>query len=201
MWSSQDFRLPLVVVFSDFSPEELVVCSRVCKLWHDAALKNALWRPHVLQRWPNFVGAIPKGRHIPEAYFARIFSQRRSAMLGDDRQIAIENCVSQLFEFRCPVKWSALHTTDDATVRLCKECNKKVYLADTVDRVEQLVQAGECMAIQLDKKLPDWDNGYQYLGEPYGGRDATLIMQLLRDNLTLWTKDMTEEEGDGDQIA
>jgi len=29
-------------------------------------------------------------------------------------------------------------------------------------------------------------------------KDSTLIMQLLRDNLTLWTSDMPEEGGDGD---
>merc|ERR1711976_856741 len=29
-------------------------------------------------------------------------------------------------------------------------------------------------------------------------KDSTLIMQLLRDNLTLWTSDMEEEDGDGD---
>nr|XP_053626932.1 14-3-3 protein epsilon-like [Cherax quadricarinatus] len=30
-------------------------------------------------------------------------------------------------------------------------------------------------------------------------KDSTLIMQLLRDNLTLWTSDMQGESGDGDQ--
>jgi len=30
-------------------------------------------------------------------------------------------------------------------------------------------------------------------------KDSTLIMQLLRDNLTLWTSDMQPEEGGADQ--
>ena len=29
-------------------------------------------------------------------------------------------------------------------------------------------------------------------------KDATLIMQLIRDNLTLWTSDQTEEDGKDD---
>ncbi|KRX11936.1 14-3-3 protein theta, partial [Trichinella nelsoni] len=30
-------------------------------------------------------------------------------------------------------------------------------------------------------------------------KDSTLIMQLLRDNLTLWTSDTAAEEGEADQ--
>ena len=31
-------------------------------------------------------------------------------------------------------------------------------------------------------------------------KESTLIMQLLRDNLTLWTEDMNEGEGDGTKV-
>lgn len=42
----------------------------------------------------------------------------------------------------------------------------------------------------FDEAISDLDNVED---EDY--KDATLIMQLLRDNLTLWTSELIEEEG------
>ena len=43
----------------------------------------------------------------------------------------------------------------------------------------------------FDEAISDLDNVED---EDY--KDATLIMQLLRDNLTLWTSEMIDDDGD-----
>ena len=53
--------------------------------------------------------------------------------------------------------------------------------------------------MQQDRPTPDRSSP---LSSPYlqSYKESTLIMQLLRDNLTLWTEDMNEGEGDGTKV-
>ncbi|XP_042485407.1 14-3-3-like protein [Macadamia integrifolia] len=49
----------------------------------------------------------------------------------------------------------------------------------------------QCVWQAFDEAISELDT----LGEE-SYKDSTLIMQLLRDNLTLWTSDITEDAGD-----
>jgi len=86
-----------------------------------------------------------------------------------------------------------LATTDLATthpIRLGLALNYSVFQYEILNSPEQACSLAKQA---FDDAIADLDNVSE---DSY--KDATLIMQLLRDNLTLWTSDMQAEEGDDD---
>jgi len=84
-----------------------------------------------------------------------------------------------------------LATTDLTTtnpIRLGLALNYSVFQYEILTAPEK---ACELAKQAFDDAMTDLDNVTE---ETY--KDATLIMQLLRDNLTLWTSDMQADEGD-----
>jgi len=89
-----------------------------------------------------------------------------------------------------------LATTDLATthpIRLGLALNYSVFQYEILGSPEQACSLAKQA---FDDAIADLDNVSE---DSY--KDATLIMQLLRDNLTLWTSDMQAEEGDDDDEA
>jgi len=77
-------------------------------------------------------------------------------------------------------------------IRLGLALNFSVFHYEIMNKPQQACH----MAKQaFDEAIAELDS----LGEE-SYKDSTLIMQLLRDNLTLWTSDMTEATGDGNDI-
>ena len=58
----------------------------------------------------------------------------------------IQNC-NWTFSFQCPQQWEQLAITEDANVRMCGVCLKKVYLCASNDEVASQVALGHCVAI------------------------------------------------------
>jgi small GTP-binding protein len=56
----------------------------------------------------------------------------------------IDNCGK--WEFECPLVWDGLQTTADQSVRYCKQCKEKVYLATTLKEVDAHALQGHCVA-------------------------------------------------------
>jgi len=87
-----------------------------------------------------------------------------------------------------------LATTDLATthpIRLGLALNYSVFQYEILSSPEQACNLAKQA---FDDAIADLDD----ISES-AYKDATLIMQLLRDNLTLWTSDMQADEGDDDE--
>jgi len=86
-----------------------------------------------------------------------------------------------------------LATTDLLTthpIRLGLALNYSVFQYEILNAPEKACQLAKQA---FDDAIGDLDNVSE---DSY--KDATLIMQLLRDNLTLWTSDMQADDGDDD---
>lgn len=59
--------------------------------------------------------------------------------------IKIENCPPE-FEFRCPRNWAGLEPTSEDGVRHCHECERPVYLAETLADADSHQREGHCVA-------------------------------------------------------
>ncbi|XP_052245680.1 LOW QUALITY PROTEIN: 14-3-3 protein epsilon-like [Dreissena polymorpha] len=106
---------------------------------------------------------------------------------GSDRKTAAEDALVA-YKAASDVAMSDLAPTHP--IRLGLALNFSVFyyeILNSPDRACRLAKAA------FDDAIAELDNLNE---ESY--KDSTLIMQLLRDNLTLWTSDMTTE-GDGDQ--
>ncbi len=60
--------------------------------------------------------------------------------------LTIENCE---FEFKCPMKWSALEKDflrED--IRHCDSCEKAVYRCETDDELNRHAEMGHCVAVE-----------------------------------------------------
>lgn len=76
-------------------------------------------------------------------------------------------------------------------VRLGLHLNMSVFYYEILQKPDEAIK----MANQaFDDAISSIDNVNE---ENY--KDCTLIMQLLRDNLTLWSSDMAVEEGNNDE--
>jgi len=87
-----------------------------------------------------------------------------------------------------------LATTDLLTthpIRLGLALNYSVFQYEILNSPEKACQLAKQA---FDDAIADLDNVSE---DSY--KDATLIMQLLRDNLTLWTSDMQADDGDDDE--
>ncbi len=51
------------------------------------------------------------------------------------------------FEFQCPQRWESLKLTDDASVRFCETCRKRVFHCSTVRHAQRHALRGHCVAI------------------------------------------------------
>jgi 14-3-3 protein epsilon len=72
-------------------------------------------------------------------------------------------------------------------VKLGLALNHSVFYYEIMQNPEKACNMARAA---FDEAISDLDNVED---EDY--KDATLIMQLLRDNLTLWTSELIEEEG------
>jgi diguanylate cyclase (GGDEF)-like protein len=77
------------------------------------------------------------------------------------------------FAFACSKRWETLASTEAESVRLCQQCNERVYYCDTVADAEARALAGQCIAIP--KRLSDGGVESVALGRPdpvqdWGGR-------------------------------
>jgi len=76
-------------------------------------------------------------------------------------------------------------------IRLGLALNYSVFQYEILNSPEQACSLAKQA---FDDAIADLDNVSE---DSY--KDATLIMQLLRDNLTLWTSDMQAEEGEDEE--
>jgi hypothetical protein len=175
-WGGSSARDWLVLVFAHLSARQLSLCRGVCKLWHRAGMDPGLWQSHLQARWPRIV--LPPGRKVD---LCRLYRERS---VVKDGGMAIENCAEALFSFRCPYAWSELQPTNDKSVRHCEICNRSVFLSRSIEEFSSHVSNGNCTAL-----LFRWarEGRYECLMGEGDSKDVTVIMQLLRDNLTLWS--------------
>lgn len=106
---------------------------------------------------------------------------------GNERKEAAENSLSA---YKAASDVATTHLPTTHPIRLGLALNFSVFyyeILNSPDRACRLAKAA------FDDAIADLDTLSE---ESY--KDSTLIMQLLRDNLTLWTSDMQAEEGDGE---
>lgn len=107
---------------------------------------------------------------------------------ANDRKEAAENSLVA-YKAASDIAMSELPTTHP--IRLGLALNFSVFyyeILNSPDRACRLAKAA------FDDAIAELDTLSE---ESY--KDSTLIMQLLRDNLTLWTSDMQAEEGEGEK--
>lgn len=51
------------------------------------------------------------------------------------------------FEFKCPERWDEFAKTYLDDVRFCKSCGEKVYFVEDQTVLEEMREAGKCVAI------------------------------------------------------
>jgi len=108
-------------------------------------------------------------------------------LTGDKRQEAVDGA-GRAYKVAFDLATTDLATTHP--IRLGLALNYSVFQYEILGSPEQACSLAKQA---FDDAIADLDNVSE---DSY--KDATLIMQLLRDNLTLWTSDMQAEEGDDD---
>ncbi|XP_020575444.1 14-3-3-like protein F [Phalaenopsis equestris] len=104
---------------------------------------------------------------------------------GDERKEAAENTLSS---YKAAQEIAAAELPSTHPIRLGLALNFSVFYYEILNSPERACN----MAKQaFDEAIAELDS----LGEE-SYKDSTLIMQLLRDNLTLWTSDMQDEGAD-----
>ncbi len=63
----------------------------------------------------------------------------------------ILNC-GYVFAFQCPRTWSALHPTDDESIRMCDRCLKPVHWCRDPEELQRCVAEGLCVAYEDDEQ-------------------------------------------------
>jgi len=106
---------------------------------------------------------------------------------GDDRKEASENSLTA-YKAASDVAMKELTTTHP--IRLGLALNFSVFYYEILNSPDRACRLAKTA---FDDAIAELDTLSE---ESY--KDSTLIMQLLRDNLTLWTSDMQAEDGDGD---
>lgn len=64
----------------------------------------------------------------------------------------------KLFEFACPLYWGGLQPTDDPAIRMCDQCDQKVYFTSTADEFIERAARGQCVAVLTDTETPRVDD-------------------------------------------
>ena len=59
----------------------------------------------------------------------------------------IRNCDFE-FKFKCPKKWELLEATDSEDIKLCNQCNQKVYFCSSDEDALFHANQGHCIAIE-----------------------------------------------------
>jgi len=147
------------------------ICNVVLKLLDDYLIKNAT------QCESKVFYLKMKGDYY--RYLAEVAS-------GDDKDKIIEKSQQAYQEASeiCSCKMDSTHP-----IRLGLALNFSVFYYEILNTPDK---ACELAKKAFDDAIAELD---QLNEESY--KDSTLIMQLLRDNLTLWTSDNAAEEGDG----
>ncbi|XP_042292915.1 tyrosine 3-monooxygenase/tryptophan 5-monooxygenase activation protein, theta polypeptide b [Thunnus albacares] len=109
---------------------------------------------------------------------------------GDDKTKTIENS-QQAYQEAFDISKTEMDPTHP--IRLGLALNFSVFFYEILNSPEK---ACELAKKAFDEAIAELD---QLNEESY--KDSTLIMQLLRDNLTLWTSDNAAEEGDGGEAG
>lgn len=73
-WGAARVLNPLMLVFATLSPWQLAKVSCVCKAWRRIALRNILWKQHLMCRWKSF--RAPNGVLVEEGLYARMYRER-----------------------------------------------------------------------------------------------------------------------------
>jgi uncharacterized protein (TIGR02996 family) len=88
-----------------------------------------------------------------EKQFGKLWAQLRrlrrdldSSWLAALDRTPIDNC-SVRFVFQCPKRWEALEPTEDASIRFCESCQRKVYYCATLEQARLHAKAGDCVAV------------------------------------------------------
>ncbi|KAM7403123.1 hypothetical protein PAMA_003847 [Pampus argenteus] len=109
---------------------------------------------------------------------------------GDDRTKTIENS-QQAYQEAFDISKTEMDSTHP--IRLGLALNFSVFYYEILNSQEKACTLAKKA---FDEAIAELD---QLNEESY--KDSTLIMQLLRDNLTLWTSDTAPEEGDGGEAG
>jgi len=103
-----------------------------------------------------------------------------------EKRTKVVSGAENAYKTACDLATSDLLTTNP--IRLGLALNYSVFQYEILNAPEK---ACELAKQSFDDAMTDLDNVSE---ETY--KDATLIMQLLRDNLTLWTSDHQADDGD-----
>lgn len=103
---------------------------------------------------------------------------------GDDKQKASQDALAAYQN----AMTSAEKISSTHPIRLGLALNFSVFYYEILQKPEEACKMAK---VAFDDAIADLDN----VGDEYY-KDSTLIMQLLRDNLTLWTSDMPDEDKD-----
>jgi hypothetical protein len=74
---------------------------------------------------------------------------------------AILNCE---FEYKCPLNWDELDSTNSSNIKFCKTCDKAVKLCVEQSEIDFASETGLCIAYplytpEMEKKIKDYDAG------------------------------------------
>ena len=69
----------------------------------------------------------------------------------------IRNCE---FKFKCPKLWDELELTDDANIRTCEECQRRVFFCRTASELKRAITDDKCIAV----KIPSSGRSEPFLG-------------------------------------
>jgi len=151
------------------------ICDAVLKLLDDHLIKNAT------QSESKVFYLKMKGDYY--RYLAEVASE-------DDKKKTIENS-QEAYQQASDISTKEMEPTHP--IRLGLALNFSVFYYEILNSPDKACQLAKKA---FDDAIAELD---QLSEDSY--KDSTLIMQLLRDNLTLWTSDNAAEEGDGGEAG
>ena len=66
--------------------------------------------------------------------------------------------------FACPKKWESLSQTEVSNVRYCDSCKKEVTLALSPAHLDELTEAGSCVAVIWGRSVENVKRSFVRLG-------------------------------------